>query len=290
GLARFGHAAVDRVSLCCHCGPRGTRSLAVLRADLADPVVRAGDGHCPARRTLRVTRAADARHHRDAADVGPALAQPAVCRGCTRHSLTIYPRAWTDLPRTVAGRGRGHGAAAAPKPADRLAADCRARRIHDRALCCGLRRVPTAGSAGLNIRGFPRGKREGDGNNRPPFGFSGLAASDRQDRYDPVSAGIDNDDFLTDDEILVAPPARIDFDQSRRYRSKANRCRDDGAHAEGEVHIRDPWRITRIDDGLADLGFLLRIERHVATCCSAGISLGSARARRAGLTRSAGLT
>src|ERR1700687_2382405 len=80
-------------------------------------------------------------------------------------------------------------------------------------------------------------------------------ASGFEDRDDLVRARIDDDDLVTDQDVVVAAPFGIDHDYFRRQRVETDAVGDAGAHAYRYIQMR--WlNLLLLDDG-GDLAALL---------------------------------
>jgi len=87
--------------------------------------------------------------------------------------------------------------------------------------------------------------------------------SDLDDRDDPVVA-IDDDDLITNDEVQVPAPLRMDLDERRGNLHHPHAGWHAGADAQGEVDVIDPRHIPAGQDRLSDLRALLRRQIHAA--------------------------
>jgi hypothetical protein len=96
--------------------------------------------------------------------------------------------------------------------------------------------------------------------------------SNLEDSNDAV-APIDDDDLITDDEVHVTAPLRMDLDEHRRHRDDAYALRHSRSNREGEVDVGGAR--TAAQHGLTDLGSLLGCQRR-ASALSLALTLGFA--------------
>jgi hypothetical protein len=80
---------------------------------------------------------------------------------------------------------------------------------------------------------------------------------------------IDDDDLITNDEVQVPAPLRMDLDERRGNLHHPHAGWHAGADAQGEVDVIDPRHIPAGQDRLSDLRALLRRQIHAA----AGLAL-----------------
>ncbi len=102
---------------------------------------------------------------------------------------------------------------------------------------------------------------------RPPPCRSKIA-SDRQDRDDPMGTRIDDYDLVVDDEVFIASPSGIDLDQHRWNRRDPHARWNRRSDVKRDVHVCRTRRTARVDNGFADLGLLLCVERYIGTTAS----------------------
>ena len=75
---------------------------------------------------------------------------------------------------------------------------------------------------------------------------------------------IDDDDLITNDEVQVPAPLRMDLDERRGNLHHPHAGWHAGADAQGEVDVIDPRHIPAGQDRLSDLRALLRRQIHAA--------------------------
>src|SRR5262249_54773900 len=89
-----------------------------------------------------------------------------------------------------------------------------------------------------------------------PFRHVGAISLHREDGDDP-EAIVDDDDLLTDDEVLIAAPLGVHLHDHLRDRHDVHGSWDGGPDREREVDVVHARSIAATDHRLADLGALL---------------------------------
>jgi len=90
-----------------------------------------------------------------------------------------------------------------------------------------------------------------------------LFQSDLDDRNDPVVA-VDDNDLITNDEVQVPSPLRMDLNERRGNFHHPQARWHRGADTDGEVDVINPRHVPACQDRLSDLGALLRRQVYAA--------------------------